>query len=144
MINSPRASDYVLQVEVLDRDHQELIRLINELQSAFCCGQEQDFCLEALRRLESYVQYHFDHEAQLMADTSFPAEESRAHSSEHDQLLKRVRRWRSKLDRYERTASIAAEIIGYLYAWLEHHIKEMDTLLAKHLKTRAGVESPVV
>lgn len=111
----------------IDLQHQELIELINALETANASGHRQEALDEVLPKLTAYVLFHFGTEdAMLPAVTS---EHAALHRREHQEFTERVAAWRGQP---AATIDIPA-LVDYLNRWLVEHIMRTDRELAQQI-----------
>lgn len=110
-----------LGMEEINRQHQRLVSLINELHRTL----EEAYGLEAIKRivqgLVDYTANHFAYEEELFARFGYPQTEQ--HKLKHQQLVAKV------LDFQKRVASgedVADELMAFLKSWLINHIQGSD------------------
>jgi hemerythrin len=111
---------------IIDRDHLELISLVNELHSAAELGKDRIALSNILDSLFSYTQEHFQREEILMEAISY--EDITPHFAQHRNLIDRVVTLRSALA--EERSYVALETAELLRFWLTSHIKLSDRKLA--------------
>lgn len=129
-------SEVSLRIEELERDHAELHRLIQRLDSAIRTEQDPEVESEAIDALVAYVDRHFGRESRLMHDSSYPADLTRLHEAEHARLLTRVKRWKHARRGSDRRRLLTFDIAAFLNAWVHHHVEGMDVKLADFLQTK--------
>ncbi len=111
---------------IIDRDHQKLVGLINELGDAMSAGRGRQACGEVLDELVSYTQTHFANEERLMAAHRYA--DAPRHRAEHAKLVRDVLDFKEKYN--AGTATLSVSLLHFLMAWLTHHILESDKALA--------------
>ena len=111
----------------IDRDHQKLIALINELGEAMAAGQGREVCGRVLAELIGYTKTHFAMEEHLMSQYQYA--QSTAHMAEHAKLVREVLEFQGRYD--AGTATLSVSLLHFLMEWLTHHILESDKALAK-------------
>lgn len=120
--------EYSVGDEVLDKQHMELIRIMNELQEILHEPEEAqiDGRVEFIfGGLAEYIATHFSYEEQRMVDARYPYEKLVTHRSEHHELIKKVRRHHLAVSEGQRAD--LRELMPYLYnEWLVHHICTQD------------------
>lgn len=120
--------EYSVGDETLDGQHQELIRIMNELHELLQEPEESqtDGRIEFIfGGLADYIVSHFGYEEQRMVDARYPYEKLVAHRVEHHELIKKVRRYHANV--LEGNRAGLKELMPYLYhEWLIHHICEQD------------------
>lgn len=63
---------FELGIEPVDREHRELIDLINALHGAMCRGAAHDKVVAGLGRIYAQIAAHFALEEKLMRDANYP------------------------------------------------------------------------
>lgn len=126
--------------ETIDRQHRELIRLMNDLYELICQPvQEQgegqiDYLFGGLAE---YIYTHFAYEEKRMADAGYPANRLAAHREEHNAIVRRIREFHAQVNEGEHEA--LKDMLPYLYGdWLIHHILESDMAYRPFLQKQAG------
>jgi hemerythrin-like metal-binding protein len=109
----------------IDRQHQELIDLINEFEQMVHTGHEQDAWALALPRLQTYVLFHFATEEALFGQTD--AAHAARHQAQHRAFVDRLAQWRAA------PAVDPRGLLDYLKTWLVEHIMKTDRELARQL-----------
>jgi hemerythrin len=106
---------------LLDRHHQELARLINELADHLSAPADSKELLNILTALDYYAGYHFEHEERVMAEHGFPGLE--AHRNQHRRfsaVIAEIRRGITRgIVRPDR-------LYVYLTRWWNHHVLNHD------------------
>jgi methyl-accepting chemotaxis protein len=115
----------------IDTQHKRLVELFNDLQIAMHDADSSDKIAVVLEELLKYTQFHFAHEAELMAKSGYP--EERDHKAKHDSLIAKALDYRSQ---FQAGALIGTELTTFLRDWLINHILKTDKKLAAFLKTR--------
>jgi hemerythrin-like metal-binding protein len=116
-------------VASIDQQHQELIRLINDLDTSCRQGTAKEHLAEAINFLGDYVQRHFGEEESIMAKHHCP---SAGHNkSAHLQFLAAFTKIKERMDRDGATTSLVLELKNLASSWLVNHICKVDTGLRK-------------
>ncbi|BCV52505.1 bacteriohemerythrin [Shewanella algae] len=122
-----------LGMEEINRQHQRLVSLINELHRTL----EEAYGLEAIKRivqgLVDYTANHFAYEEELFARFGYPQTEQ--HKLKHQQLVAKV------LDFQKRVANgedVADELMAFLKSWLINHIQGSDKEYTSFLIARGA------
>lgn len=111
---------------LIDRDHLELLALVNELHAASEQGCSDEIIVNTLQTLFNYTQEHFQREELLMEHIHYP--ELEEHRAQHQKLIAQVVLLQDAMMRGRgEVASSTAELLRY---WLIHHIKRTDKKLA--------------
>lgn len=84
------SSDLETGVRAIDRQHEELIGMLNELDAAHAGGCPQSVLDDVLQRLGTYVIFHFGTEEALMAGLPHNEEHARQHRHEHAGFIEKL------------------------------------------------------
>jgi hemerythrin len=120
---------YSVGIDSIDQQHQRLLNLINQLQTAVDYSTGEQFEREALDELVDYTKTHFIYEEGLMRDNDYPDFES--HKAQHEKMFNKVHEVLAEYEKDHDTAmSNAAE---YLRSWLINHINGTDKEYSSYL-----------
>lgn len=117
-----------------DRQHKQLICLINDLNEAMQAGKGATVLGALLAELIRYTEYHFSYEEELMARHSHA--DLHGHSEEHARLAETARKFKKRFD--EGRLVISFEIMDLLRKWFFSHTLKSDMSVA-HALVKAGV-----
>lgn len=123
-------------VDLIDQQHQELIRRINQLLEACTQGKGKEAVGETLNFLEDYVKTHFSAEEKLQRDHHYP--EYPAHKQLHDEFIQDVSRLKQEFANEGATLRLVAVINRRVVDWLTQHIMKVDKALAAFVKSRSN------
>ena len=128
------SSDLETGVRAIDRQHEELIGMLNELDAAHAGGCPQSVLDDVLQRLGTYVIFHFGTEEALMAGLPHTEEHARQHRHEHAGFIEKLAGLRAQgADNGRQTMEA---LIDYLNEWLYQHILKSDRELAALLNRK--------
>jgi hemerythrin len=128
------SSDLETGVRAIDRQHEELIGMLNELDAAHAGGCPQSVLDDVLQRLGTYVIFHFGTEEALMAGLPHNEEHARQHRHEHAGFIDKLTGLRAQaVDNGRQTMEA---LIDYLNEWLYQHILKSDRELAALLNRK--------
>lgn len=123
---------YNVNVGAIDAQHQEMLKLANNLHASAESGEDKDNLQEMLSELVDYTRMHFATEEELMKKHDYP--DYPKHHKEHKILLQHME------------SILGAVSIGKFpnfYAnydvstdWMFNHISESDKLLGEFLNAR--------
>ena len=84
------SENYATGIELIDKQHRELVSLTNELYRACTTGDEEIGAVfkEAMGRMVEYVRFHFSAELELLHRINFP--EYPEHKRQHESLVKDI------------------------------------------------------
>lgn len=129
-----------LGLPAIDKQHRQLVDLLNELHDAMRVGRGKDVLGKILASLITYTKTHFADEEAMMARVGYPG--LTAHKAEHERLTARVvdaqRRFLAGTE-----LSMSMELMDFLRSWLVMHIQGSDSKVAAHLATRPAAPPPV-
>lgn len=114
----------------MDHQHQELVRLINELDALLRGGADQRTLEAAVSNLIEVTRTHFEVEEWRMHQSGYPG--MKAHAEEHARLTMQVLDLQAKWLRGE--AKVGPELMAMLMAWLTDHIRDWDKPFEGKLK----------
>lgn len=133
-------AEYSVGNATLDAQHQELIKLMNELHTLLhepADGQSEGRIETIFSGLAAYIVTHFAYEEQRIAAAGYPEEKLAAHRHEHDALVKQVRQYQGRVLAGEH--EILKDLLPYLYGeWLIHHICQQDRDYMPYLAAQAA------
>jgi hemerythrin len=128
-------TDLETGIRSIDRQHQELIGMINALTAAHEAGGDWSVLDEVMQGLGAYVVFHFGTEAALMADLPQEAAHTAAHLCQHADFIAQFERMRAEAQGGDHAVGVA--MIDFLNAWLYEHILKTDrslgTLVRQHM-----------
>jgi hemerythrin len=109
----------------LDRQHRELVNLLNQFSDAVGEGRAAAAQNQALDRLLRYTGQHFAFEESELRRAGYPG--LAAHKREHDRLLARV------ADFSAGKSGRKPQLVQFLEQWLVDHIRKSDQAYAPYL-----------
>lgn len=111
-----------VNVAEIDRQHQELIMMINDLYEAMSEGKGKKVLRMIMRQLINYTEIHFETEEILFDKFAYP--EADSHKKEHANFVQKISTFQAGIERGQLGLSI--EIMKFLSNWLEDHIMKTD------------------
>ncbi|MBI4292491.1 MAG: hemerythrin family protein [Betaproteobacteria bacterium] len=111
-----------VNIEAIDKQHQRLIDMINELNDAMRQGKGREVAGKIIDGLVSYTRTHFTFEEKYFAQYVYP--ESEAHINEHKHFERKAAEFRRDFGKGKLTLSM--QIINFLSDWLRTHIQGSD------------------
>lgn len=111
-----------VNVQEIDKQHQRLIELINQLHELMKSGQGKDAMGPVLEDLVDYTKTHFSFEEKLFQ--KFNYEHSKEHILEHKKLVEKVLAFEKDFESGK--SSISIDLMNFLRDWLTTHIKGTD------------------
>lgn len=108
--------------DLLDRDHRNLIGLVNSLHTATSRGDGREVVGSIIAALIDYTQDHFQREERHMEAVRYPKREE--HRRQHRELLDKVLEIEARFKAGHVT--VAAQVSTLLRDWLSIHIRRAD------------------
>ncbi len=128
----PWKPEYSVHHPDIDRQHQRLAMLVNDLHIAMAEGKGRQAVGRVLTELADYTKNHFSYEERQMESAGFPAVAQ--HKELHHKLLQQVEQFVKEWK--ERESVNVVEVSDFLKDWLLKHIGENDRPLAAYLTAR--------
>lgn len=117
----------------VDKDHQRLVGIVNELHEAVTRKDDRELLEEGLEELIEYTGWHFRHEERLMQEFGYDGLE--VHQGIHKRLAIKALDLQAKYEAGD--DSIIEELIPFLKDWLTTHIQVTDKALGDFLVKEA-------
>lgn len=121
-------SDLNTGIDVVDNQHKEIVKFINQLEDAITQSNPQAVG-KVLGELVNYTLSHFAFEESLQAEAGYKF--AKPHKAIHDVFAKRVTQYQEKHILGE---DIAEDLHCMLCTWLVHHIKRDDMAYVSDVK----------
>lgn len=115
-------NEYSVEVQSIDKEHQKLFSMLNELHDAMQSGKGSQVAPEILKRLVAYTREHFAYEESMMKRAKYP--DFVNHKAEHDKLTDAVVKTVQEFESGKAVLSI--ELLTFLRKWLQTHILGCD------------------
>jgi len=121
-------------VDDIDKQHQKLIELINELHDAMMCGKDDAVLESVLASVADYTEYHFSFEEKLMDESGYP--ETVKHKAAHQELKRKLLELQKEFPCHKSGTNM--RVMEFLQNWLIGHVitAEQDVALGAYLVTR--------
>jgi len=108
-------------IELIDKQHQILVRAINLLAMGLEQGCEKDLMDDIFRTLADYTATHFKDEEAMFEAAGFP--EAEQHKRTHEAFLHKLNELKAQFDA---GGDNAREVLAFLIDWLKNHILGTD------------------
>jgi hemerythrin len=115
-------NDLSVNVAELDKQHQKLVDMINDLNEAMRQGKGKDVMGKTLNDLIDYAATHFKTEEKYFEQYAYPA--TITHKKEHTDFARKVGEFKQGFD--SGRVGISVEVMSFLGDWLRGHIKGVD------------------
>jgi hemerythrin len=114
--------EYSIGISIIDKEHKELIRIMNAAMVAKQHGDNIDEISGLLKELTTYALKHFSTEESYMIEFNYP--EFQYHKEEHHDFSEKAIAYCNRV--IEGDYHISNEIFEYLKEWLVNHIQITD------------------
>jgi hemerythrin len=115
-------SQYSVGNEIIDEQHKEWIRILNNFHDAVQKGQGQVILLETIQLFFEYTQYHFAEEEKLLKKYNYPL--AYAHIEAHTQMIWTITHLYH--DYGKNNILLSFKTLDILKDWLIKHILTLD------------------
>jgi methyl-accepting chemotaxis protein len=126
------SKDYSVEVELFDRHHQKLFKLIGNLYTAMKNGITGDDLTGVIDSLLDYTNYHFGVEEDAMERFAYPGCDHQ--KKQHAHLVQSIKDLRADMESGK--AFVAVDVMEFLRDWLTKHIKGCDKLYAEFFRDK--------
>jgi len=120
------SNEYSVNIKEIDRQHQFLINIINEMHELVMTDAGDAANRSDIRRvfakLADYTDYHFRTEEELFKTHNYPG--FKIHKQQHNELVLQILELQRRFLKNE--VSITQEIFDFLKKWLLNHILVSD------------------
>jgi hemerythrin len=113
---------FSVNVVEIDRQHQQLIGMINDLDDAMRQGKGKAILGKIINGLASYTATHFRTEESYFDKFGYP--EADSHKKVHSDFVKKVSEFKDEFEKGNIALSI--QVMDFLSNWLQNHIKGID------------------
>jgi hemerythrin len=128
-------ASFSVNVEMIDKQHQMLVQMVNDLNNAMLNGNEKETVGKLIDKLITYAAMHFAREEHYFDTFGYP--ETDMHKNQHDDFEKKVSAF--EVDFKADRQILSQDIIQFLSNWLVEHIKGSDKKFGPFL-TERGVQ----
>lgn len=114
--------NFSVNVAEIDRQHQKLVAMINELHNAMRERKARDVLGRIIDGLIQYTATHFATEEKYFDRFNYPG--ATAHKKEHNDFVKKVKEFQQGFD--EGRILLSMDVMNFLQDWLVTHIQGSD------------------
>ena len=125
-------SNFTVNVCEIDKQHQKLVEMINNLHDGMKAGKGKEVLGDILANLVKYTEFHFKYEEKLFEQYVYP--EALAHKKQHSDLVNQVQNYKKSFESGETVLSM--EIMSFLKVWLMDHIVGSDKKYSSFFNSR--------
>jgi hemerythrin len=121
---------YAVGIQLIDDQHRELLRLINNFYLGCAHGDENEknHFQRSAHGLISYIKYHFATEEQFLERIKYP--DNAAHKRQHDEFIREVF---ERAENFDRGRASPKVFIRYVRDWMLTHITLVDKKYATYI-----------
>lgn len=124
--------EYSLGIEEIDRQHQQMLRIMADIEAKVAAGGEWNELHLGIVELRSFAQTHFYFEEALMR--SFGFGETREHEEQHKFFFTKLH----QIERQSLTSAAEQELLAFLRQWQIQHMAAEDRRYADYLLAGAA------
>ncbi|MEI6155206.1 MAG: bacteriohemerythrin [Deltaproteobacteria bacterium] len=111
-----------VKIVEIDKQHQKLIGMINDLDDAMRQGKGKDILGKIVNGLINYTGTHFKTEERYFDQFGYP--DANSHKKEHANFVAKVSEFK---DGFEKgNIGLTIKVMSFLSDWLQNHIKGVD------------------
>jgi hemerythrin len=127
-------SDCKTHIRRIDEQHQELIDLLNLLESLEKDAHSGNEIESTLDFLGEYVKTHFSYEEELMLENGYPHYEW--HKNWHQGYISKYTSLKDEYALNGASEEFSTILHDFIIKWIASHIKNVDTTLGKFLNNK--------
>ena len=128
----PWGKRLTLDIPEVDKQHKELVAMVNELHRAMRMKMGAQEAGSILTRLANYTVYHFEYEEKLFDTHGYP--DTLNHKKIHKDLVAKVQAFAKEFE--QGRAALSMDLMRFLTDWLKNHIMKTDKAYAPFLKDK--------
>lgn len=123
---------YTVNIKEIDKQHQQLVTVINDLHHGMKTGKGKEVLSDVLDELIKYTTFHFKYEEMLLDKFSYP--ETKIHKRQHADLVEQVIAYKENYDSGGKILTM--EVMDFLKLWLTSHIVGSDKNYSAFLNSK--------
>ena len=133
------SNQYLIGNDLIDTEHEELFRLINNFHTLWMEEQNRQDIARVLNQLIAYAQMHFQHEEVIMEDAGYP--KLAEHQKIHEDMIEKI--FELHTSYAEGNLRLEIETMKFVKSWLLEHILVNDYIFRDYLarKQNSGEEA---
>jgi hemerythrin len=113
---------FSVNVELIDKQHQFFINILQELNVAIKEMKTKEKLSEIFTKVGEYIQFHFQTEEKYFKEFNY--EGAAEHIAKHQEFIVKINEIKQKLNNNE--MEISFELLDYLEDWLVNHLNTLD------------------
>lgn len=123
------SNQYLIGNDLIDTEHEELFRLINNFHSLWMEKQNRQDIARVLNQLIAYAQMHFQHEEVIMEEAGYP--KLAEHQKIHEDMIEKI--FELHTSYAEGNLRLEIETMKFVKSWLLEHILVNDYMFRDYL-----------
>ena len=127
-------SNLSVGVPEIDKQHQRLIKLVNDMHDAMHAGKGNDAAIVIVKELIAYTRTHFSYEERQLELAKYP--ELGNHKAEHAALIKKIDDFSTRIEKGQ--PGISIQLSQFLGDWLKTHIMGTDKKYSPYLAPKVA------
>jgi hemerythrin len=132
------SNDLATGNDLIDREHKELFKQINDLLDACNSGKGRANLETTVNFLADYAAKHFADEEELQQSSGYP--DFTNHHNIHEGFKKQITEIGNELKKSGPTLMLVSRVNSEIGDWLINHIRTQDKKLAAHLRAAASAK----
>jgi hemerythrin len=130
------SDEYLIGIEQIDQQHKNFFAAAHRLHDAIMMSEGEQAVEEAMQFLRNYAREHFEAEEAFMQQHAFPGIEE--HKKIHARFLNDFDTFVEEYNTHKTPSQeLADDVLEIAQDWLIDHIADIDTVYAKHVKSRS-------
>jgi hemerythrin len=121
-----------VHIDEIDRQHQKLVGMINNLNDAMLQGKGKNVTGAIVHDLIAYAGTHFTTEETFFSRYGYP--DAAAHTQEHARFVQQAKNFQRDYDAGK--IGLSVEVMKFLSSWLQEHIQGSDRKYAPYLNAK--------
>lgn len=120
-----------VKVARFDKEHQNLIAIINDLHEAMMVGKGKEVVTSILKRLMDYTSTHFKSEELVLSQYGYP--DLAQQKAEHKKFINQILDIQKQL---LENKAFPTTVLSFLRDWLNNHIMKEDKKYGSYLNEK--------
>ena len=126
-------NDLITGNEMIDSQHRQLFKAINDFQDACSSGQGKDRVSATMKFLVDYTAKHFGDEERLQQQSNYPDQPN--HKKLHEEFKSLVADLAKQQQNEKSTIMVLTKLSNSLGNWFVNHIMREDKRIAAHVRS---------
>lgn len=126
------SNQYLIGNDLIDAEHEELFRLINDFHSRWLDAHNRQDIAKVFNQLVVYAEMHFQHEEKIMEDAGYP--KLAEHQQIHETMIETIFQLQKSYE--EANLHLEMNTMKFVKSWLVGHILENDYVFRDFLSRR--------